>query len=135
MKTVIFSSAYPNLNDGYNRIIIVDKQAESVDYALIGLLGREDIVVTQDYGLAAIVISKGARAVNQNGLIFTEANIDQPAISFCTVNGTHFMVCREKSPITGRTPGRWPPCQSGKGCSFLGKAGQNLFRLSVEPSQ
>ncbi len=65
------------LDDGYSRIITVDKQADSVDYALMGLLTREDIVVTQDYGLAAMVIGKGARAVNQNGLIFTDANMDR----------------------------------------------------------
>ena len=65
------------LHDGYSRIITVDKQADSVDYALMGLLTRDDIVVTQDYGLAAMVIGKGAKAVNQNGLIFTDTNIDR----------------------------------------------------------
>lgn len=65
------------LNDGYSRVITVDKQADSVDYALMGLLTREDIVVTQDYGLAAMVLGKGAKAVNQNGLIFTNDNIDK----------------------------------------------------------
>ena len=65
------------LNDGYSKIITVDKQADSVDYALMGLLTREDIVVTQDFGLAAMVIGKGAKAVNQNGLVFTDANIDK----------------------------------------------------------
>jgi len=65
------------LNDGYSRIITVDKQTDSVDFALMGLLTREDIVVTQDYGLAAMVLGKGAKAVNQNGLIFTDANMDK----------------------------------------------------------
>jgi len=65
------------LNDGYSAIITVDTQADSVDYALMGLLTREDIVVTQDYGLAAMVIGKGAKAVNQNGLVFTNENIDR----------------------------------------------------------
>lgn len=64
------------LNDGYSTVITVDKQADSVDFALIGLLKCEDIVVTQDYGLAAMVIGKGARVLNQNGLVFTDANID-----------------------------------------------------------
>ena len=64
------------LNDGYSKIITVDKQADSVDYALMGLLTREDIVVTQDFGLAAMVIGKGAKAVNQNGLVFTNENMD-----------------------------------------------------------
>ena len=65
------------LNDGYSTIITVDKQADSVDYALMGLLRREDVVVTQDFGLAAMVLGKGAKAVNQNGLIFTNDNIDK----------------------------------------------------------
>ena len=65
------------LDDGYSRIITVDKQADSVDYALMGLLTREDIVVTQDYGLAAMVIGKGAKAINQNGLIYSDENMDR----------------------------------------------------------
>jgi uncharacterized protein YaiI (UPF0178 family) len=66
-----------HLNDGYSKIITVDKQADSVDFALMGLLVREDIVVTQDYGLAAMVLGKGARVINQNGLIYTNDNIDK----------------------------------------------------------
>ena len=65
------------LNDGYSKVITVDKQADSVDFALMGLLATDDIVVTQDFGLAAMVLGKGARAVNQNGLIFTNENIDK----------------------------------------------------------
>ena len=65
------------LSDGYSKIITVDKQTDSVDFALVGLLTRDDIVVTQDFGLAAMVIGKGARALNQNGLIFTDENMDK----------------------------------------------------------
>ena len=65
------------LNDGYSTIITVDKQADSVDYALMGLLTRNDIVVTQDFGLAAMVLGKGAKAINQNGLVYTNENIDR----------------------------------------------------------
>jgi uncharacterized protein YaiI (UPF0178 family) len=64
------------LNDGYSTIITVDKQADSVDFALMGILTSEDIVVTQDYGLAAMVIGKGARAINQNGMVFSGENMD-----------------------------------------------------------
>ena len=35
----------------------------------MGLLTRYDMVVTQDYGIAAMVLGKGARAINQNGLV------------------------------------------------------------------
>jgi uncharacterized protein YaiI (UPF0178 family) len=65
------------LNDGYSRVITVDKAADSVDYALMGLLTRDDVVVTQDFGLAAMVIGKGARAINQNGLVYTDKNMDR----------------------------------------------------------
>jgi uncharacterized protein YaiI (UPF0178 family) len=65
------------LNDGYSKIITVDKQADSVDFALMGILASDDVVVTQDYGLAAMVLGKGASAVNQSGLIYTNENIDK----------------------------------------------------------
>jgi hypothetical protein len=74
--TMLCDTAH-ELNDGYSTVITVDKQADSVDYALMGLLSRDDIVVTQDFGLAAMTLGKGARAVNQNGLIYTNDNIDK----------------------------------------------------------
>ena len=64
-------------SDGYSEVITVDKQADSVDFALMRLLDHDDIVVTQDFGLAAMVLGKGARAVNQNGLVYTDDNIDK----------------------------------------------------------
>jgi len=65
------------LNDGYNTIITVDKHVDSVDFALMGIVTRNDIVVTQDYGLAAMVLGKGAKAVHQNGFAYTNDNIDR----------------------------------------------------------
>jgi hypothetical protein len=65
------------LYDGYSAVITVDKQADSVDFKLMSLLTADNIVITQDYGLAALVLGKGAKAVNQNGLIFTNDNIDK----------------------------------------------------------
>jgi uncharacterized protein YaiI (UPF0178 family) len=65
------------LDDGYSEIITVEKQADSVDFALMGLLTANDVVVTQDFGLAAMVLGKGARVVNQNGLVYTDGNIDK----------------------------------------------------------
>jgi len=65
------------LNDGYSTVITVDKAADSVDFALMGLLVRNDIVVTQDYGLAAMALGKGGCVINQNGLEYTNDNIDR----------------------------------------------------------
>lgn len=38
---------------------------------------KNDIVVTQDYGVAAMALGKGAWALNQNGLIFSSSNMDK----------------------------------------------------------
>lgn len=58
------------------KTVTVSKGADSVDFKLVGALERGDIAVTQDYGLAAMCLAKGARALNQNGLIYSVDNID-----------------------------------------------------------
>ncbi len=57
------------------RTIVVSKGADSADFALINLVKAGDVVVTQDYGLAAMCLAKKAHVLNQNGLIFNEFNI------------------------------------------------------------
>lgn len=58
-------------------IVMVDKGADAVDFELINRVHKSDIVVTQDYGLAAMVLAKQAYPINQNGLIYSNDNIDQ----------------------------------------------------------
>jgi uncharacterized protein YaiI (UPF0178 family) len=43
----------------------------------VNRVNKGDLVVTQDYGLAAMVLSKQANVINQNGLRYTNENIDQ----------------------------------------------------------
>lgn len=57
--------------------VTVDKGADSVDFRLVNMLTQGDIALTQDYGLAAMCLSKKAHALNQNGLIYTDKNIEQ----------------------------------------------------------
>lgn len=64
------------LNDGYSEVITVDKSMDSVDIALINKVLKGDIVVTQDYGVAAMALPRGAKIINQNGIIFSNKNID-----------------------------------------------------------
>jgi len=74
--TMVIDTSH-RLNDGYSTVITVDTQADSVDFALMGMLRSADIVVTQDYGLAAMALGKGASVINQNGLVYTNDNIDR----------------------------------------------------------
>lgn len=52
------------------------KGADSVDYALVNRLHSGDIVITQDYGLAAMCLARRAVVLNQNGVEYTNSNID-----------------------------------------------------------
>ena len=56
--------------------ITVSKGADSVDFALVNLVQKGDIVVTQDYGLAAMCLSRGAVPMHQDGMRYTADNID-----------------------------------------------------------
>ena len=58
------------------KTIVVDKGADSADCKIANLTEKGDVIITQDYGLAALVLGKGGKALNQNGLIYTESNID-----------------------------------------------------------
>ena len=53
-----------------------DKGADSVDYALVNRICPGDIVITQDYGLAAMSLARNALVINQNGMIYHDGNID-----------------------------------------------------------
>ena len=48
-----------------------------MDYKLISICHRGDIVVSQDYGVAAMALAKGAYAIHQSGKWYTNENIDQ----------------------------------------------------------
>lgn len=52
------------------------KGADSVDFALVNLLRPGDLVVTQDYGLAAMCLARKARVLHQDGMEYTDDNID-----------------------------------------------------------
>ncbi len=57
--------------------LTVDRMADSVDFKLVNLLQAGDVAVTQDYGLAAMCLAKGAHPIHQNGILYTNENIDQ----------------------------------------------------------
>ena len=74
--TMVIDTSH-ELSDGYSRIITVDKARDRVDIKLINLVSPGDLVVTQDFGVAAMALGKRAAALNQNGLIYTSENMDR----------------------------------------------------------
>lgn len=67
------------MSSDYSEVKIIGAGADAVDFALISLLKKDagDIVVTQDYGVAAMALGKGAYVIHQSGKWYTNENIDQ----------------------------------------------------------
>lgn len=64
------------IRSDYAKVVTVDKGADSVDFALINMVKAGDIVVSQDYGVAAMVLAKRASAIGNTGKLYTQLNID-----------------------------------------------------------
>lgn len=60
----------------YSRVRVIGAGPDAVDFALINLLKAGDVVVTQDYGVAALALGKRAHAIHQSGKIFSDDNIE-----------------------------------------------------------
>lgn len=81
IPVVIVCDTAHEFNDSYAEIVVVDKEADSADFKLVNLANSGDVVITQDYGLAAMCLSKCANVLNQNGLVYTSDNIDSLLLS------------------------------------------------------
>ena len=64
------------LYSDYSEVIVVGAGADAVDYKLISICHKGDVVVTQDYGVAAMALGKGAYAIHQSGKWYTNENIE-----------------------------------------------------------
>ena len=60
----------------YAEVKTIGAGADAVDFALVNGTEAGDIVVTQDYGLAAMVLAKKAYGIGPFGKVYTEANIE-----------------------------------------------------------
>ncbi len=76
VSVVILCDTNHILNSDYSEICIIGAGADAVDLALINKCSSGDIVVTQDYGVAALALGKKAYAIHQNGKIYSDDNID-----------------------------------------------------------
>jgi len=65
------------LRSDYSTVKTIGAGADAVDFALINLCQRGDIVVTQDYGVAAMALGKGAYGIHQSGRWYTDENMDR----------------------------------------------------------
>lgn len=104
------------IQDGYSQVITVDKGRDSADLRLANEMEPGDIVVTQDFGVAALALGKGCRALSQNGLVFTGQNMDQLLFERYVGQKVRRAAGAPRAPARGRrsrmqpSGKRWPAC-------------------------
>lgn len=76
IEVIMFVNTCHVISDDYSTVVTVDCSYDSVDYAIANVVKPHDIIVTQDHGLAALVISPKNFVINQNGFIYDSSNID-----------------------------------------------------------
>ncbi len=64
------------MQSDYAEVVTVGQGSDAVDLALINRAQSGDIVVTQDYGVAALALGKRCLAIHQSGMRYTNENID-----------------------------------------------------------
>ncbi len=64
------------LASDYASVVVIGAGADAVDFALVNRVKKGDIAVTQDYGVAAMALSRGAHPIHQSGMWYTNQNIE-----------------------------------------------------------
>ncbi len=77
VECIILCDTSHEFNRDGAKTVVVEKGADSVDFKIVNLVGEGDVVVTQDYGLAAMCLARKAIPVSQNGMVYTDENIDR----------------------------------------------------------
>lgn len=77
IQVIMFCDISHILNSSYSTIKYMDKGFQSVDMAVANEAKKGDIVVSQDYGVAAMVLGRKAFAISPKGYIYDDNNIDK----------------------------------------------------------
>lgn len=77
LESIIFCDTSHNFDEKNIKVIVVSKGIDAVDFAILNNIENGDIVITQDYGLASLVLSRNSYAINQSGMVYTNENIDE----------------------------------------------------------
>ena len=98
INAVIYCDTSHDMHAFEAEVVTVSKGADSADFALVNDARRGDIVITQDYGLAAMALAKNAIPITQNGMIINERNIDSLLMSRHTAKAARRAGKRLKGP-------------------------------------
>ena len=72
---VVYTDSDHNISLSYAHVDVTDTGCQNVDIKLSNEILNGDIVVTQDYGVAVIALSKKAKVIHPKGHEYTDDNI------------------------------------------------------------
>ena len=77
VPVILFTDTTHILSSSGCSVVTVEKGADSADIALVNYADPQDVAVTNDYGLAALLLGKQVFVMNSSGFQFTQENIDR----------------------------------------------------------
>lgn len=77
IEVIMYCDINHILKSDYSKIVYVDSGFQSVDMKIANEAKKGDIVVTQDFGVAAMVLGKNAYALSPKGNIYSNDNIER----------------------------------------------------------
>lgn len=77
LPLTLYSDTTHNLKNDYALIKTLSKGFQSVDIKIINDINNNDILITQDFGLATLALAKKSKVISPKGLIYTNDNIDR----------------------------------------------------------
>ena len=78
VEVTLVANSHLQIPDAANiSFIQVDQGADVADFYIVEHLNKDDLVITADIPLAALVVEKEATAINPRGEIYTEENISE----------------------------------------------------------
>ncbi len=77
IEVIMYCDIEHVITSDYSTVKYVDKGFQSADVALTNAAKKDDVVITQDYGVAAMALGKKAYAISPKGYIYDDNNIDK----------------------------------------------------------
>ncbi|MGL5574751.1 MAG: YaiI/YqxD family protein [Sarcina sp.] len=77
VELIVYSTVDHNINLNYGMVKRVDAGFQSVDMYVMNETKKNDVVISQDFGVAAMVLGKKAFAVSPKGMVYTNDNIER----------------------------------------------------------
>ena len=76
IECLIFCDTSHIIEKPHAQTIVCEKGPDSADFSILNHSRKNDIIITQDYGLASMCLAKKTFPINQNGYRYTDDNID-----------------------------------------------------------